>query len=130
MLADGTRRTSPLGNIPLEYKVLNKFGTVNMARWDDPNSASTDFFILLGDAPHLDRNAQSPGYTVFAVVVEGIAIAKELSERPAKQEPGMRMLADPPQILRIYVERAWPVPQDALPLLAVAIDEGVPTPRA
>jgi cyclophilin family peptidyl-prolyl cis-trans isomerase len=41
-------------------------GTVAMARSSNPNSAGSQFYICLGDAPFLNRN-----YTVFGHVVEG-----------------------------------------------------------
>lgn len=42
-------------------------GTCSMARSQDPNSASSQFFICLAAAPYLDRN-----YTVWGEVVEGM----------------------------------------------------------
>ena len=42
-------------------------GTLSMARSSDPNSANSQFFICLENAPHLDRN-----YSVFGKVVEGM----------------------------------------------------------
>lgn len=42
-------------------------GTLAAARTSDPNSASSQFYIVLDDAPHL--NGQ---YTVFGEVVEGM----------------------------------------------------------
>ena len=42
-------------------------GIVSMARTDDPDSATTSFFIMLGDAPHLDGK-----YTIFGRVVDGM----------------------------------------------------------
>lgn len=126
--AQGERKASPYGTIPLEYKVLNKRGGINAARWEDPNSASTDLFILLGDAPHLDKNNDSPGYTVFGVVIEGLDHADYMANLPAKQDPGMRMIADPPLITRFAVERNWPVPADKLHLLDVETDPTVPNP--
>jgi cyclophilin family peptidyl-prolyl cis-trans isomerase len=44
-------------------------GIVSMAHSDDPDSASTSFFLMLGDAPHLDGQ-----YTMFARIVEGIEV--------------------------------------------------------
>jgi cyclophilin family peptidyl-prolyl cis-trans isomerase len=41
-------------------------GTLSMARTDDPNSATTSFFIVLGPAPHLDNK-----YSVFGKVADG-----------------------------------------------------------
>lgn len=42
-------------------------GVLSMARAMDPNSANSQFFIMLDDAPHLDGQ-----YTAFGKVVEGI----------------------------------------------------------
>jgi len=42
-------------------------GTVSMARTNNPNSANSQFFICLGDAPWLDRQ-----YTVWGQVVSGM----------------------------------------------------------
>jgi peptidyl-prolyl cis-trans isomerase B (cyclophilin B) len=41
-------------------------GIVSMARYDDPDSAETSFFICLGDAANLDSQ-----YTIFGKVTEG-----------------------------------------------------------
>ncbi len=40
-----------------------------MARSSDPNSAGSQFYICLGDAPFLNRQ-----YTVFGHVVEGQSV--------------------------------------------------------
>jgi cyclophilin family peptidyl-prolyl cis-trans isomerase len=42
-------------------------GTLSMARSNDPNSANSQFFIVLKQASHLDRQ-----YTVFGKVIEGM----------------------------------------------------------
>lgn len=41
-------------------------GILSMARTDDPDSATTSFFLMLGTAPHLDGK-----YTAFGRVIEG-----------------------------------------------------------
>lgn len=41
-------------------------GILSMARTSDPDSADSQFFIMIGAAPHLDNQ-----YTVFGKVVEG-----------------------------------------------------------
>jgi len=48
-------------------------GTLSMARTDDPNSATTSFFIVLGAAPHLDNK-----YTVFGKVVDGFDVLERI----------------------------------------------------
>ena len=54
-------------------------GTVAMARLDDPHSSSTDFYIVIGQAPrYLDRNL-----TVFGRVVLGMDVVQRLRRGPA-----------------------------------------------
>ncbi len=45
----------------------HKRGTVSAARTNNPNSANSQFFICLGDAPWLDRQ-----YSIWGEVVEGM----------------------------------------------------------
>jgi cyclophilin family peptidyl-prolyl cis-trans isomerase len=45
-----------------------------MARTDDPDSATAQFFINVKDNKFLDKNDQSPGYTVFGKVIEGMDV--------------------------------------------------------
>lgn len=48
-------------------------GTVSMARSADPDSAGSQFFIVVADAPHLDGQ-----YTVFAKVTEGLDVVDKI----------------------------------------------------
>lgn len=48
-------------------------GTVAMARAQDPDSADSQFYISLGNHPHLDGN-----YTVFGQVIEGMDVARKV----------------------------------------------------
>jgi peptidyl-prolyl cis-trans isomerase A (cyclophilin A) len=52
----------------------NLRGTLAMARYDDPNSATSQFFINLKDNSHLDPPAGGFGYAVFGKVIEGMDI--------------------------------------------------------
>jgi peptidyl-prolyl cis-trans isomerase A (cyclophilin A) len=45
--------------------------TVAMARFDDPHSATSQFYFNLADNASLDPNARSWGYTVFGDVISG-----------------------------------------------------------
>jgi cyclophilin family peptidyl-prolyl cis-trans isomerase len=56
-------------------------GTLSMARAEDPNSATTSFFIVLGAAPHLDNK-----YTVFGKVVDGFDVLERLEAVPRRGE--------------------------------------------
>lgn len=75
----------PLGNgtgnsgktIPLEVKPNLKHdaaGVVAMARSNDPNSASCQFYITLAAVSHLDMN-----YAVFGCVIEGVDVVKKIA---------------------------------------------------
>jgi cyclophilin family peptidyl-prolyl cis-trans isomerase len=66
----GTGTGGPGYNVPLEAsKEPFKRGIVGMARSSDPNSAGSQWFVTLGDAPHL--NGQ---YTVFGRVTNGMDV--------------------------------------------------------
>jgi peptidyl-prolyl cis-trans isomerase A (cyclophilin A) len=61
-------------------------GTVSMARFD-VNSARAEFFIVLGDQPHLDyRDAARPGYAAFGRVVEGMDLVRDIRDLPVEGE--------------------------------------------
>lgn len=63
-------------NIPAEFTDTPFVrGTVGMARVQDPNSASSQFFICLDDAPFL--NGQ---YTVFGQVVQGMEFVDNIKK--------------------------------------------------
>lgn len=49
-------------------------GVISMARACDPNSASSQFFIMHQDAPHLDG-----AYAAFGHVVEGMDVVDEIA---------------------------------------------------
>ncbi len=49
-------------------------GTLSMARTSDPDSASSQFFIMHADAPHLDAQ-----YAAFGQVVEGMEVVDRIA---------------------------------------------------
>src|SRR5258706_1453335 len=58
-------------------------GIVSMARPDEPNSATTHFFILVGDGHHLDGK-----FAAFGRVTRGIEVADAINHAPAEgQKP-------------------------------------------
>lgn len=59
--------------IQLEVKVSNVMGTVAMARTSDPNSATTDFFINLGNNTPL--NTSGGGYAAFGYITDMAPVA-------------------------------------------------------
>ena len=63
-------------------------GVISMARAYDPNSASSQFFIMHADAPHLDG-----AYAAFGRVVEGMDVVDEIAATPTgfRDEPRVRV---------------------------------------
>jgi peptidyl-prolyl cis-trans isomerase B (cyclophilin B) len=64
--------------------VLHKRGIVSMARSSDPNSASSQFFIVVKDSTFLDGQ-----YSAFGEVVSGMDVADKIANTPrdAKDRP-------------------------------------------
>ncbi len=56
-------------------------GIVSMARSDEPNSATTHFFILVGDGPHLDGK-----FSAFGRVTKGMEVADAINRAPSEGE--------------------------------------------
>lgn len=50
-------------------------GVLSMARTMDPDSAGSQFFIMVADAPHLDGE-----YAAFGKILEGMEIAQEIAK--------------------------------------------------
>ena len=57
-----------------------------MARSSDPNSAGSQFFICVADAPHLDGK-----YTAFGEVIENVHVADHIVKTPTKYLQAKRM---------------------------------------
>ena len=60
----------------------NVVGTLAMARTNDPNSASSQFFINVRDNDFLNPSVQAPGYTVFGKVVSGMEVVNKIKATP------------------------------------------------
>ncbi len=69
---DGTG--GPGWTVDAEFNDINhKRGILSMARSSDPNSAGSQFFICVADAPHLNGK-----YTAFGEVIENMFVADHL----------------------------------------------------
>ena len=60
----------------------NISGTLAMARTNDPQSATAQFFINVKDNAFLDPTAQQFGYTVFGKVVTGMDVVQRIRTSP------------------------------------------------
>ncbi len=58
----------------------NARGTLSMARYDDPNSATSQFFINLADNTNLDPVDKGFGYAVFGKVIEGMDVVDKIAK--------------------------------------------------
>lgn len=67
-------------------------GAISMARFD-VSTAQAEFFIVIGDQPHLDyRDAQRPGYAAFGRVVEGMDLVRQIRDLPLDGERLLRTI--------------------------------------
>ena len=71
-----------LRTIPDEpSKILHERGIVSMARPDEPNKATTDFFILVKDSPFLDGK-----FAAFGRVTKGMEVVDAINKMPVVDE--------------------------------------------
>jgi cyclophilin family peptidyl-prolyl cis-trans isomerase len=71
--------TSPAIRNEARNGVRNTRGSVAMARTNDPNSATSQFFINLKDNPFLDFGIQGAGYAVFGQVIDGMDVVDKIA---------------------------------------------------
>lgn len=76
-------------NAPIKIEadngLKNDKGTIAMARTQDPNSATSQFFINLKDngfLNHTGKNMQGWGYTVFGKVTSGMDVVQKIEGVP------------------------------------------------
>lgn len=77
-------------------ELKHKKGVLSMARAMDPNSAGSQFFLMVNDSPHLDDQ-----YASFGKVIEGIEVADEIvntkrnrDDRPSEDQVIKSMTVD------------------------------------
>ena len=66
--------------------IPHKRGILSMARSSDPNSAGSQFFICVADAPHLDGK-----YTVFGEVIDKVHIVDHIVNTPTENSQAIMM---------------------------------------
>ncbi|MHB2016993.1 MAG: peptidylprolyl isomerase [Candidatus Xenobia bacterium] len=83
-------------------------GTISMAR-DGPDTATSDFFICIGDQPSLDyggqRNPDGQGFAAFGHVVRGMDVVRRIQAAPADGQtltPPIRIIS----IHRLFTHRS------------------------
>lgn len=101
-LYDESRMFPPIEHETTEATgILHKNGIISMAR-NEPGSATSEFFICVGDQPELDfggkRNPDGQGFAAFGKVTDGMGVVNKIHNWPE-----MRQMLDPRvRINRIY----------------------------
>jgi len=85
-----------------ETGILHLDGVISMARME-PGTASTEFFICIGDQPSLDyggeRNPDLQGFAAFGKLVSGMDVARAIQNLPDEDQ----YLRDPVVIREIIL---------------------------
>lgn len=99
---DGTGMGGPGHTIEGEFSangfkndLKHERGVLSMARAMNPNSAGSQFFIMVADAPHLDGQ-----YAAFGKVVEGMDVVDEIANTPTINSFFKRDFPRTPQVIR------------------------------
>eukprot|EP00898_Chlorokybus_atmophyticus_P008270 jgi/Chlat1/8444/Chrsp80S07924 len=96
---DARQHMEAAKTVPGEFsKVKHVRGTLSMARYSDPNSGTSSFSILLGDAPHLDGQ-----YAVFGKMTYGDEVLSKLEQLETRTEGIFVMPKERITILSTYV---------------------------
>ena len=80
----------------VKNELLHTRGVLSMARTMDPDSAGSQFFVMVADAPHLDG-----GYAAFGKVIEGMETADAIvsgktdwQDRPRQKQVMKKVTVD------------------------------------
>ena len=68
--------------------LTNLRGTVAMARTNDPNSATSEFFINHVDNAFLNYSTTNPDYAVFGKVIQGMDVVDAIASKPTAVSNG------------------------------------------
>ncbi len=90
---------SPIRN-EADNGLKNRRGTLAMARTQDVNSATSQFFINLADNAFLDHGARDFGYAVFGTVVEGMDVVDAIAAVKTGTKKGHGDVPLEPVVLR------------------------------
>ncbi len=105
---DPARVLKPIAHEPTTKTGLSHTnGAISMGRFN-PGSATSDFFIVVGDMTYMDANPSQPGdnlgFAVFGKVVEGMDTVRKILAAPTSPTKGEgvmkgEILANPVKII-------------------------------
>jgi cyclophilin family peptidyl-prolyl cis-trans isomerase len=92
-------------NAPIKNEASNGLkndrGTIAMARTDDPDSATSQFFINHKDNSFLNYSgAANPGYAVFGMTVEGMDVVDKIAAVRITTRNGMENVPVEPVVIK------------------------------
>lgn len=82
--------------------VKHKRGILSAARTSDPNSAGSQFFLMVKDSPHLDGQ-----YSVYGEVVEGLEVVDRIVALPRDARDNPK--PENPAIIESVTIARWPL---------------------
>ncbi len=89
------------------FALRNERWTVAMARTNDPDSATSQFYINVGINLSLDYKPRKPGYAVFGKVVEGQNVVADISKVKTAVIAGMADVpVEPIKVLSVSITPA------------------------
>lgn len=89
-----------------QNRLHNERGTIAMARTNDPDSASSQFYINQRNNLQLDWAPGKPGYTVFGQVILGLDIVDFIATAPTGQKGHRRDVPRTPILINEIVRVA------------------------
>jgi peptidyl-prolyl cis-trans isomerase A (cyclophilin A) len=93
------RTEAPIKN-EADNGLKNKRGTLSMARTNDINSATSQFFVNLKDNDFLDHSRGNFGYAVFARVAEGMDVIDKIAAVETGRKRGFDDVPVEPVIMK------------------------------
>lgn len=107
-LTDNLREKATRDSIKNESRngLSNQRGTIAMARKNDPNSATAQFYINLVDNANLDTFGG--GYTVFGKVIAGMNAVDAIAQVPTENQGGMENVPRKPIYIKSAKRKAKP----------------------
>jgi len=106
-MVQGGGFTAQMSQKPTEAPIKNEAsnglhnvrGTLSMARTNDPNSATSQFFINVADNAFLDPGRDA-GYAVFAKVVKGMDVVDVIVNSQTTTKQGMQNVPIDPVVIK------------------------------
>jgi cyclophilin family peptidyl-prolyl cis-trans isomerase len=94
------KRTQPPIKNEADNGLKNERGTLSMARTNDINSATSQFFVNLKDNESLDHRRGNFGYAVFARVTEGMDVIDKIAAVETGRRRGFEDVPLEPVIMK------------------------------